>query len=151
MHNDIAGRSIGNDFTFSKHDAAIGNRSNNLNIVCSDNDCVTISCELRQNLDQSLLCSIVKAAGGFIKKKQRGFGGQHDRKGETETLTFGQIARMGQRINIGDDSVEHFSSRSMSESRIAIRGAAFGQNGVVIEQNTAVLWNQSGNTDNISR
>jgi hypothetical protein len=51
MHDNIASRSIGNDFTFSKHNASISNRGNNLDIVCCDNDCVAISCKLRQNLD----------------------------------------------------------------------------------------------------
>jgi hypothetical protein len=88
MNHDVASRAVGNHFSFSEHDASIGNSGNNFNIVSRDNDGMAIGRKLRKNFNQSLLCSVIKAASGLVKQKQRRFRGQHDREGKAKTLSL---------------------------------------------------------------
>jgi hypothetical protein len=51
MHDDIASRAIGDNFTFGENDASISNSGNNFNIMCSDDHGMSIGSELSENLD----------------------------------------------------------------------------------------------------
>jgi len=88
MNDDIARRTIGDDFTFCKNNASVSNRRNDFNIVSRNHDCMAIGSKLFENGDQPLLGPIVKPSSGFIEQKQRRFRGQNNRERKTEALSL---------------------------------------------------------------
>jgi predicted short-subunit dehydrogenase-like oxidoreductase (DUF2520 family) len=78
MHDDIASRAIGDNFTFGENDASISNSGNNLNIMGGDDHGMAISSKLSENLDQPLFCAVVESSSWFIEQQQWWFRCQHD-------------------------------------------------------------------------
>jgi hypothetical protein len=78
MHDDIASRTIGDDFAFGENDASISNSGNDFNIMGSDDYGMPVGSELSENLNQPLFCSVVESPSWLIEQQQWRFRGQHD-------------------------------------------------------------------------